>query len=316
MDKPVTIIDCHAHAADPESLPEGFLEGWVETVSRSMPGGASPAKQERLRELFAQMRQDPDCFRLLEEMDEAGISQSLLLVVDFGLAFEPLGWDIRAIHEGHRRLVASSKGRLMAFSGVDPRRGKEGLALFEEAVRDWGFCGLKVYPPCGFSPSDEALFPYYEICSALGLPVLVHQGPSVASMAFRFSQPMEVDRASQSFPKVNFILGHAGSLMLPEAALLAQYRPNIYLDLSGFQQEPAALKDIIRFHLARRLERRLLFGTDWPIHRFFGSQARWVGEFKKLEAEGILGPRQLEDILCNNFKELMQPRKLLAPSRP
>ncbi len=308
------IIDAHAHVASQAMLPERFFEGWIGTLTRSLPLRPSPAQEERLRGLFMQMREDPGCERLLAEMDEAGIGRTVLLVLDFGLAFEDLGWDIEAVHLAHRRILEKS-GRFIAFAGVDPRRGKAGLALFEKAVGEWGFSGLKVYPPCGFSPSDESLYPYYETCAQLGLPVLVHIGPSSSSMAFRFSQPMEMDKAAQAFPKVNFILGHAASLPLPEAMLMAQYRPNIYLDLSGFQQESSGLSlaHLIQGHLSRRLEKRLLFGTDWPIHRFFGSQARWVGEFRKLEAQGLLSPGQLEDILGNNAAQIIPSRRSLCP---
>src|ERR1051326_6062280 len=99
--------------------------------------------------------------------------------------------------------VIDRSDRFIAFSSVDPRRGKEGVELFEKVVSEWGFRGLKVYSPCGFSPSDKRMFPYYEICSQRRLPVLTHVGPSSASLSFKRSNPLGVDDAALNFPKVN-----------------------------------------------------------------------------------------------------------------
>ena len=111
------------------------------------------------------------------------------------------------------------------------------------------------------------MFPFYEICSQRKLPVLTHVGPSSASLSFKHTSPISVDDAALNFPNVNFILGHAGVTLHRQAARLAQYRPNIYLDLSGFQAEAmrGQFKNILKWHISRGLSRRLLFGTDWPM---------------------------------------------------
>lgn len=301
------IIDCHGHLAHPDFLPEAFFHGWGETLQRSLPGSLGPEKRQRLSELFMEMREDRRCEALLKQMDEAGIGQMVLLVVDFGIAFGLDDFDIEGAHLAHKEILDASE-RFIGFAGVDPRRGKAGLELFKKAVGQWGFKGLKVYPPCGFSPSDPSLFPYYDICSQLGLPVLVHTGPTASTMPFRFSQPIEIDEAALRFPTVNFILGHAGVTQYRESGLLAEYRPNLHLDLSGFQGEIAkgGFGDILAWHLSRGLGRRLLFGTDWPIHRFFGSQAKWVGEIRKQKELGILTEADLDNIFHANFGRLYQ----------
>src|ERR1043166_9232201 len=287
------IIDCHCHIASERVLPPKFFEGWSQTISASLGYAAASGQEQRVKEL-------------LQEMDLAGIDLAVLLVIDFGIVYKNLPLSIEELHLEHKKIIDRSD-RFIAFSSVDPRRGKEGVELFEKAVGEWGFRGLKVYSTCGFSPSDKRMFPYYEICSQRRLPVLTHVGPSSASLSFKRSNPLGVDDAALNFPKVNFILGHAGVTLYRQAALMAQYRPNIYLDLSGFQGElqQGQFKKILKHHLSRKVVSRLLFGTDWPIHRFWGGQAKWVNELKAYESEGLITQDDLQNIMSNNAKRIL-----------
>lgn len=287
-------------------MPEKFFKGWARTVKSNLPFSLDPAQEQRIDELLFELNEDPDCAGLLKEIDDAGIDQAVLLVIDFGIAYKDVGLTIEEIHLAHKKILDESD-RLLAFSNVDPRRGREGLDLFEKAVREWGFCGMKLYPPCGYSPDDRSLFPYYEICRELHLPVLTHVGPTTATLPFRYTQPQYVDDAAFHFPEVNFILGHAAVTHYQDAALLAQYRPNIFLDLSGFQTaiHRNEFRDIINWHLSRGLGRKLLFGTDWPIHRFWGNQRDWVETFTALESESLLPAEELNNILGNNLLRIL-----------
>jgi len=262
--------------------------------------------EEQLQQNQALLKAELADTKLLQEMDLAGIDLAVLLVIDFGIVYKNLPLTIEELHLEHKKVIDRSD-RFIAFSSVDPRRGKEGVELFEKAVSEWGFRGLKVYSPCGFSPSDKRMFPYYEICSQRRLPVLTHVGPSSASLSFKRSNPLGVDDAALNFPKVNFILGHAGVTLYRQAALMAQYRPNIYLDLSGFQGElqQGQFKKILKHHLSRKVVSRLLFGTDWPIHRFWGGQAKWVNELKAYESEGLITQDDLQNIMSNNAKRIL-----------
>lgn len=289
-------------------MPEKFFQGWSRTVKSNLPFCLDPTQERRIDELLFELNEDPDCVGLLKEMSAAGIDRAVLLVIDFGFAYKDVELTIEEIHLAHKKLLDQSD-RLLAFSNVDPRRGQEGLDLFEKAVREWGFCGMKLYPPCGYSPDDRSLFPYYEICRELHLPVLTHVGPTTATLPFRYTQPQWVDDAAFHFPEVNFILGHAGVTHYQDAGLLAQYRPNIFLDLSGFQTavNRNEFRNILNWHISRGLGRKLLFGTDWPIHRFWGCQRDWVEKFTALETEALLPTEEMNNILGNNLLGILPP---------
>jgi uncharacterized protein len=301
------IVDCHCHIASRKALPEKFFEGWSRTIKGSLPFKRSPLQEQRIDELLSQLNEDPECTNLIREMEDAGIDKAILLLIDFGLVFKEVGVTLEELHLEHMRL-ASASDKFITFSGVDPRRGKEGLDLFEKAVGEWGFRGLKVYPPCGFSPSDKMMFPFYEICGERKLPVFTHVGPTTSSLPFKHTRPMDVDDAAFGFPGVNFILGHAGVVWYEEAALLAQYRPNVYLDLSGFQVEAGRgyFKGILRWLVSRGMGKKLLFGTDWPIHRFGGTQSKWVKEIQSCLSEGVITEDDAENIFFNNANDILR----------
>src|SRR5688572_18003504 len=163
------IIDCHTHIASRRHLPQEFFDGWASTIKAGLPRSVSPAQERRVLELLANLNHDPQCEQMVREMDTAGIDIGVLLVVDFAFAFPSPEVSIESLHQEVAE-IARRTGRFVAFAGVDPRRGQSGLDLLDRAVREWGFTGLKLYPPCGYSPSDRRLFPYYELCASHGIP--------------------------------------------------------------------------------------------------------------------------------------------------
>jgi predicted TIM-barrel fold metal-dependent hydrolase len=297
------IIDFHAHVASAAVLPATFFDSWAENICRRLPAGA----REGVRRLLLQLNDDPDCSRLLAEMDLAGIDKAVLLIIDFGYSFPDEAVPLESLYRRHREVAAAHPDRFVVFGGIDPRRGDAGLELFERSVREWKFGGLKLYPPCGYSPSDRALFPYYELCRKYRLPVFTHLGPTASCLSFKHTRPEDVDDAAHAFPDVNFILGHAGVVLHEGAGLLAEYRPNIYLELSGFQTEirRKGFVHILRRHRQRGTMQKLLFGTDWPIHRLLGGQKEAVEAILRAAHEVQVRPDELERILYGNAAELL-----------
>jgi predicted TIM-barrel fold metal-dependent hydrolase len=302
------IIDSHAHVALEQVLPVRFFDGWVDNLERLLPPGAPPAQRTALAALFRRLNQDPGCDKLVAEMDRAGISKTVLLIVDFGFAYPAEMERLDELYALHRAIMERHPGRFIVFAGVDPRRGKEGRDLLVRAVRDWGFRGFKIYPPCGYSPDARDLYPFYEVCAKYKIPVLSHVGPSSPTLSFKHTRPDNIEDAAFHFPDVNFILGHAGVVWREEAAMLAAYRPNVYLDLSGFQPEwrRGGLDRILTEHKSTGVLRKLLFGTDWPIHRIHGSQLQWVEAFRDCARHGVITGEELDWIFYRNAAQVLR----------
>jgi len=303
------IIDCHAHIASFDFLPKSFFNAWSQTVTRQL--GFPEQNIDRVKELLFGLLNDTDADIWIEEKRNAGIEKSVLLVIDFGLAFDDV-LPIQELTDKCIKIVQKNPHSFIPFFGIDPRRGLYGVTLFEQAITA-GFKGLKLYPPCGFSPSDPSLFPYYKLCELQQIPVLIHTGPSSSLLSFKGCLPSDTDDAARMFPKVNFILGHAGVVNYKEASLMAQYRSNIYLDLSGFQCHIAndELYKALHYHLKSKVGRQLLFGTDWPIHRLANSQKQCVALLKEALHKVEAKPKEIDDIFYGNAAEILNLRKLV-----
>ena len=277
----IGVVDAHCHVSSNRYIPRRFLEGIAENMAAEFAARGQSMPAERILVMVQEQHQDHQADRLVKEMDNAGIARAVLLIVDFGLVMESASTpaELAAAHDAIRR---RHPGRFHVFMGIDPRRGREGAELFEKTVTEYGFEGLKLYPPCGFSPSDPILDPYYEICRDRKLPVFLHTGPTVRTLDFRIAHPLEIDGAARRFPGVNFILGHGGVSHVPTSAYLAQYRENVYLDIGGFAggRYPDGWESHLRNLFRLNLNHKILFGTDWPLNRMSGGLARLLTPFR------------------------------------
>lgn len=302
------LIDAHCHIASLDYIPMAFIEGVVDNLHSAVVARGAPIPRRKLLDRCFELLDDADCSDLLAEMGAAGISKSILLIADFTYVLQDSPLTIEEIFHRHAAVLECHSESLAVFGGVDPRWGLDGTDLFERSVRDWGFCGLKLYPPCGYSPSDERLFPLYEICAARSLPVLLHVGPTSPLLSFEFSSPMWVDEAARQFPGVDFILAHGAVHHVEETLMLCEYRPNVYMDFSGLQAKLMSERQssYYRHVFQRGLNHKIVFGTDWPLFRLQGSQENFVTDL--LGDDGYLADLSREDQLLvfrDNVRRLL-----------
>jgi uncharacterized protein len=312
------IIDMHIHLADYKIYPGYWLEGIKKDIARSLKKeNGLDVPDALLSNIVQNSLQDFDCSKLIAQMDNAGIDKSVILLADLGYESNDATLSIEELFSIHHEALARYPERLIVFGGMDPRRGKEGAALFEKGIKEYGFRGLKIYPPCGFELNDRKLYPLYEICAHYHLPVLTHTGPSLSSMKSIFNYPASVLEVAREFKNLPIILGHAAILYYEESCKLPLERKNIYLEMSGFQQH---FDD--REHLISKIEslfqicpENILFGTDWPLFNTKGSQKKWVNFFQELD---ILTETQRELLFYKNAMTilLMQDRESVQPQIP
>jgi len=127
----------------------------------------------------------------------------------------------------------------LPFIHIDPRR--DGIFdLLKKSVEEWGFKGIKLYPPLGYFPYDERLYPIYEYCQKNNLSVISHcspynpvhfkgskkelfellsksdkpidtKGKSRKKLCSNFSHPNNYSRVLKDFSNLNICLAHFGS---------------------------------------------------------------------------------------------------------
>lgn len=275
----MTIIDSHAHLFSHDFIAKPFWDGWVR-LSSTLSGRPPADIEKRLPEFW-----DETGELLVKDMDEAGIGQSWIGVLDYGLSkVGEARYSIAELNKKYAQIARDSGGRLLSFAGVDPRRA-EAASLLETTVREWGMRGLKLLPACGYYPNSEECYRLYGVAAKLSIPVLVHTGPEITPLYSKYGVPVYLDEVASDFPDLILILAHAGFCWWREALNIAATKPSVYLDLAGWQTRTRR-QNIEEFYRPLRImldtigPSRILFGSDWPGLRLFGGgQKGWVKSF-------------------------------------
>lgn len=298
------MIDAHCHVASTDFISPKFIDGVVENTYTALISQGIRATRPKVLEMFLAKLNDPHCEELAAEMREAGVDKVILLLPDFTYSLKDSALTIEEMFDRHRAIIERWPDLFVVFAGVDPRWGKDASRLFEKGITQYGFRGLKLYPPCGYSPSDTMLYPFYEICAKYNLPVVTHVGATSPALEFEPARPIHVDKAAKDFPSVNFILAHGSTAYVDECAMLCTYRPNIFVDISGFASRP------IR-HLERifscGINHKILFGSDWPVFRLQGNQKSYIDQLLALDGPlQTLRPTEVNRVFGQTIERLLQ----------
>src|SRR5262249_34004767 len=153
--------DIHRHLWDADWFPPGHrMYGAKAWANRTFP----PRDPAEVLPRLGQAVYDPDGTRMIAQMDDLGIDVSVILALDWGMAWVTRGepdapLPIAEINRITMSMREKYPGRAYAFCSFDPRR-KDSLSNFELAVKEWGAIGLKVYPPCGYYADDPIMAPF------------------------------------------------------------------------------------------------------------------------------------------------------------
>ena len=308
------IIDIHNHHWSKDSVPEKFWQGLANRVATVRTQRERiPTTPEEVRKDLFKVFEDPTGEILLKEMDEAGISVTVLLALDLGLG---MGEPPVSIWEQNRSLAELCRKhprRLIPFVGIDPRR-KDALRLLETGVKEWGMRGVKFHPGGGWYPNDRAYYPVYEKAAELRVPALFHTGTQLPPFRSIYSQPIYLDDITVDFPELTVIAAHMGVGWWRELASMIEKKSNLFADLSGWQVY--AMRNFPNF--CRTLREMLdlvgpgtlLFGTDGPTFRLYTfNNQKWVKTIQELPKNappGITFSREeIETILWKNAQQLL-----------
>jgi predicted TIM-barrel fold metal-dependent hydrolase len=312
-----TVIDVHCHIASSDHIPASFIEAAAANMAVELSSQGVEVSASRITRLYLDKLRDPLCDDLVAEMDAAGIASAVLLVPDFTYALRDCRLTIEESLIKHHEVLQRHPGRFRVFAGVDPRWGRDGVDLFQRAVEQFGGCGFKIYPPCGLTASAREFDPFYEICATYHLPVLVHMGPTAPVLGFDTSHPFTIDDAARRFPAVDFILAHAAMAFPHECTMLCRFRPNVWMDISGYQMalgwdpQLRAVQQLVTCGVLHKV----MFGTDWPVFRMYGTQKTFVEALTRDDGPlASLSERQMALLFGENAKRLLARASVTAPS--
>lgn len=204
----------------------------------------------------------------------------------------------RYSNEEVAQIAAENADILIPFASIDPAKGKAGAREARRLVREFGVKGFKFHPTMqGFFPNDRMAYPVYEAVAEEGAIALFHSGQTgVGSgmrggmgMRLKYSDPMHVDDVAVDFPDMPIILAHPSFPWTENGLAVAQHKPNVYIDMSGWS--PKYFPKIFVQYANTILKKKMLFGSDWPAI----TPDRWLADFETLDIRDEVRPLILKD---------------------
>ncbi len=195
-------------------------------------------------------------------------------------------------------LAAENSDIMIPFASIDPAKGKAGAREARRLVADFGIRGFKFHPTMqGFYPNDRSAYGLYEAIAEAGLPALFHTGqtavgsgqPGGMGMRLKYSNPIYLDDVAADFPEMPIILAHPSFPWQEEALAVAQHKPNVFIDLSGWS--PKYFPPILIQYANTLLKQKMLFGSDWPAI----TPDRWLNDFQAINIRDEVRPLILKE---------------------
>lgn len=201
---------------------------------------------------------DPSTQGLVRVMDRAGIGKCLCS------ALLAVGPDFEAGNDMVEQAMRESPDRILGLCVIDPNHPEAIVPELEKRMAR-GFVGVKIHPynHRWYADSDRYRI-LYEHANARGLIVKSHTY-SDGSFGNAVCNPLLFDELAGRYPKVTFILGHAGGAPRghEESIAVARKRDNVYLELcSTLAFTSYWLKRII----AGIGDERVFYGSDMPVY--------------------------------------------------
>jgi predicted TIM-barrel fold metal-dependent hydrolase len=238
------------------------LKSWVTTAQFTEGTAYYPTRHgfPRPKSVKTQAMQD-----LLDEMDEASITWGVIMGRQSAPPHGAVPNDeiTKAIDEHPQRFVG--------FAGIDLRQIERGVVEIERTSKIKGYVGASIEPGATFEAmyaDDRRLYPLYEKCQELDVPMSITLSGYLASMVghdLSYGSPTPVFRVAKDFPKLKIIVSHAAWPNIMPMMEVAFIRENVYVSpdlyMNGINT-PGAHEYIkaAKFFLGDRL----LFGTAYP----------------------------------------------------
>lgn len=247
-----------------------------------------PKEPRRLRTTGFERRPVPsvdkaDVDLMMKEMEAAGVVGGVLM----GRETRNPVWG-GVPNEDLYELTQKYPGKLYAFAGICPYDGEKALAEIEKCVKDWKFKGVSLDPgwcaPAVYA-HDERIFPIYELCESLGVPVAIamsaYTGPDLS-----YTDPTKLIPVMKKFKNLQFVICHAAWPKVQEMMGVCAACPNVWLvpDAYFYVREMPFGDQYVRAANGW-MKYRTLFGTGYPIRGHEQVVENWCS--RGLEPEAL-----------------------------
>lgn len=211
-------VDCHLHLTlTPEQVPDW----WMQEMFRPYGGEF----------------ESTDGAWMVDLLDRTGIDVGLVQGADLRrTTFHPdypLEHEVFVPNDYTAAEVAKFPDRLLGVACIDPFRDLPGAVLeLERCVQELDFRSLKLVASYQHYPvNDRRLYPLYEKCIELDIPVHIFTGwtPTITAM-LEYANPVLLDDLGMDFRDLRVIVVISGPWLDQGIALVAKH-PNFYADM-------------------------------------------------------------------------------------
>lgn len=141
----------------------------------------------------------------------------------------------------------------------------DSVGRLDDLVKNHAFRGAKLHQAHNnFFANDRRVYPFYQKCQDLDVPVLFHTGFPPERDIDRYipSMPHYLDELANDFPGLQIVMCHTGGNWYQDGVMIAQRNPNIVVDISSIPQ--MAQRMVCPLVDDRQLVRRIveLIGAD------------------------------------------------------
>jgi predicted TIM-barrel fold metal-dependent hydrolase len=187
---------------------------------------------------------------------------------------------------------------------IDPHAGVEGVRELRRCIDQApGFIGLAVSGSGSGPPTHPMWAPFYELCAAARVPVLIFVGttglgaglPGGRGIILDHCHPRHLDEVAAKHPAMTIVAARPGWPWQAETIAVLMHKRNIWYDLHGWS--PKYFQPDLKHDIPRRLRERVMFGADYPLFTY----ERLVRDWK---AEGY-DDEVLEDVFHRNAERFL-----------
>jgi hypothetical protein len=198
------------------------------------------------------------------------------------------------IHEMVRR-----HKELVGVGSIDPHRWGARAAVLEveRAITVLGLKAINVEPGFGSplrSADDPMLFPIYDACEQLGVPVSIMSGPTAPSLDF--VRPAAVGHVAKAFPKLAIVCYHGFYPFVNEILGVALRWENVFIVPDMYIFAPGGSLYVEAANGAMR--QQILFGSSYPFRPIGQS----INDYRTLGFDdGVI-----DDVMYGNAKRVLK----------
>jgi predicted TIM-barrel fold metal-dependent hydrolase len=156
-------------------------------------------------------------------------------------------------------------GRFIGLGGIDPSNSAhDAVKETERCVRGLALKGIFVEPGRALqsSPDDPRMYPIYEKCIELDVPVNLMSGP-YAGPDIEVSNPLYVDRVATRYPDLRILLGHGGYPYIQEVLGVAFKHTNVYVSPDMYIFAPGGNAYVEAANST--LRDQIVYGSAYPL---------------------------------------------------